>query len=67
VVIDHRCRELIRDLDQVVWKTDAHGIASTKLDKFLSRKIFAHTPEALKNGSMRRGGFVRSRQAFRNG
>ena len=45
LLIDPRCRELIRDLDQVVWKTDAHGNASTELDKSDRRRT--HVSDAL--------------------
>ena len=45
LLIDPRCRELVRDLDQVVWKTDAHGNASAELDKSDRRRT--HVSDAL--------------------
>ena len=43
--IDPRCRELIRDLEQVAWKTDAHGNHVPELDKSDRRRT--HTSDAL--------------------
>jgi hypothetical protein len=45
LLIDPRCRELIRDLEQVGWKTDAHGNPSTELDKSDRRRT--HVSDAL--------------------
>ena len=43
--IDPRCRELIRDLEEVVWKTDPYGNASIELDKSDPRRT--HVSDAL--------------------
>jgi hypothetical protein len=43
--IDPRCKELIRDLEQVLWKTDAHGNRARELDKSDWRRT--HTSDAL--------------------
>jgi Terminase large subunit, T4likevirus-type, N-terminal len=45
LLIDPRCRELIRDLEQVAWRTDAHGNASRELDKSDWRRT--HASDAL--------------------
>jgi hypothetical protein len=45
LLIHPRCRELIRDLEQVGWKTDAQGNASTELDKSDRRRT--HVSDAL--------------------
>ncbi len=33
LIVDPRCRELIRDFEQVCWKSDANGNATGELDK----------------------------------
>jgi Terminase large subunit, T4likevirus-type, N-terminal len=43
--IDPRCRQLIRDLEQVAWKTDANGNPLIELDK--SDPWRTHTSDAL--------------------
>jgi Terminase large subunit, T4likevirus-type, N-terminal len=43
--VDPRCRQLIRDLEQVVWKTDANGNPLVELDK--SDPMRTHTSDAL--------------------
>jgi terminase large subunit-like protein len=43
--IDPRCRQLIRDLEQVSWKTDANGNPLLELDK--SDPMRTHTSDAL--------------------
>src|SRR5438067_801511 len=43
--IDARCRQLIRDLEQVSWKTDANGNPLIELDK--SDPLRTHTSDAL--------------------
>jgi hypothetical protein len=43
--LDPRCRHLIRDLEQVVWKTDANGNPLVELDK--SDPMRTHTSDAL--------------------
>jgi hypothetical protein len=45
LLIHPRCRELIRDLEQVGWKMDAHGNASAELDKSDRRRT--HVSDAL--------------------
>ena len=45
MLIDPRCQELIRDLEQVVWKTDPYGNPSGELDKSDRRRT--HTSDAL--------------------
>jgi phage terminase large subunit len=43
--IDPRCRQLIRDLEQVTWKTDANGNPLVELNK--SDPLRTHTSDAL--------------------
>ena len=43
--INPRCRELIKDLEQVAWQTDATGAATSDLDK--SDRARTHTSDAL--------------------
>ena len=43
--IDTRCKQLIRDLEQVSWKTDANGNPLIELDK--SDPMRTHTSDAL--------------------
>lgn len=43
--IDPRCKELIRDLEQVRWKTDETGRATSELDK--SDRMRTHVSDAL--------------------
>ena len=43
--IDPRCRELIKDLEQVAWQTDATGAATSDIDK--SDRLRTHTSDAL--------------------
>jgi hypothetical protein len=43
--IDPRCRQLIRDLEQVCWKTDANGNPLLELDK--SDRMRTHASDAL--------------------
>jgi hypothetical protein len=43
--IDPRCRQLIRDLEQVTWKTDANGNPLLELDK--SDPMRTHSSDAL--------------------
>ena len=43
--IDPKCKELIRDLEQVRWKTDETGRATTELDK--SDRMRTHVSDAL--------------------
>jgi phage terminase large subunit len=45
LLIDPRCRQLIRDLEQVSWKTDANGNPLVELDK--SDPMRTHTSDAL--------------------
>ena len=45
LLIDPRCRQLIRDLEQVSWKTDANGNPLIELDK--SDPLRTHTSDAL--------------------
>jgi hypothetical protein len=45
LLIDPSCRELIRDLERVAWKTDPHGNATPELDKSDRRRT--HTSDAL--------------------
>jgi Terminase large subunit, T4likevirus-type, N-terminal len=45
LLIDPRCRELIRDLEQVVWKADGHGNRGRELDKSDWRRT--HASDAL--------------------
>jgi hypothetical protein len=45
LLIDPRCRELIRDLEQVAWKTDGQGNRAHELDKSDWRRT--HTSDAL--------------------
>jgi hypothetical protein len=45
LLIDPRCRQLIRDLEQVAWKTDANGNPLVELDK--SDPMRTHTSDAL--------------------
>ena len=45
LLIDPRCRQLIRDLEQVSWKTDANGNPLMELDK--SDPMRTHTSDAL--------------------
>jgi len=45
LLIDPRCRQLIRDLEQVTWKTDANGNPLVELDK--SDPMRTHTSDAL--------------------
>ena len=43
--IDPRCRELIKDLEQVAWQTDSTGAATNDIDK--SDRARTHTSDAL--------------------
>ena len=43
--IDPRCRELVRDLEQVCWKTDETGRVTSELDK--SDRLRTHASDAL--------------------
>jgi hypothetical protein len=43
--IDPHCRQLIRDMEQVCWKTDANGNPLLELDK--SDPMRTHTSDAL--------------------
>ncbi len=43
--IDPRCRELIKDLEQVAWATDSTGAVTTELDK--SDRARTHASDAL--------------------
>ena len=45
LLIDPRCRELIRDFEQVLWKADAHGNRGCDLDKSDWRRT--HASDAL--------------------
>lgn len=45
LLIDPRCRQLIRDLEQVTWKTDANGNPLVELNK--SDPMRTHTSDAL--------------------
>jgi hypothetical protein len=45
LLIDPGCRQLIRDLEQVTWKTDANGNPLVELDK--SDRMRTHTSDAL--------------------
>ena len=45
LLVDPRCRQLIRDLEQVTWKTDANGNPLVELDK--SDPMRTHTSDAL--------------------
>jgi phage terminase large subunit len=45
LLIDPRCRQLIRDVEQVAWKTDANGNPLVELDK--SDRMRTHTSDAL--------------------
>jgi len=45
LLIDPRCRELIRDLEQVLWKSDGFGNLGKELDKSDWRRT--HTSDAL--------------------
>lgn len=45
LLIDPRCRQLIRDLEQVAWKTDANGNSLVELDK--SDPMRTHASDAL--------------------
>ena len=45
LLIDPRCKQLIRDLEQVSWKTDANGNPLIELDK--SDPMRTHTSDAL--------------------
>ena len=45
LLIDPRCRQLIRDVEQVAWKTDANGNPLVELDK--SDPMRTHTSDAL--------------------
>lgn len=45
LVIDPRCRELIRDLERVRWKGDAFGQATNELDK--TDRMRTHVSDAL--------------------
>jgi hypothetical protein len=43
--IDPKCKQLIRDLEQVCWKTDANGNSLMELDK--SDPMRTHISDAL--------------------
>jgi hypothetical protein len=45
LLVHPRCRELIQDLEQVVWKTDRHGNRERELDKSNRRRT--HLSDAL--------------------
>ena len=45
LLIDPRCKQLIRDLEQVSWKTDANGNPLIELDK--SDPMRTHASDAL--------------------
>ena len=45
LVVSPRCKQLIRDLEQVVWKTDANGNALGVVDN--SDKMRTHLSDAL--------------------
>ena len=62
LLIDPGCRELIRDLDQVAWKEDAHGNSLKELDK--SDPHRTHTSDAL--GYMAAQYFSMTSPGYRN-
>jgi hypothetical protein len=43
--IDPRCRELVKDLEQVAWATDSTGAVTSDVDK--SDRARTHTSDAL--------------------
>jgi phage terminase large subunit len=45
VVIDPRCKELVKDFEQLAWKVDPHGNALSELDK--SDPMRSHISDAL--------------------
>jgi len=45
LLVDPRCKELIRDFEQVCWKTDPHRNPLTELDK--SDPLRTHVSDAL--------------------
>ena len=67
MLIDPKCKHLVKDLEQVTWKADAHGNATGEIDK--SNKVLTHISDALgylvaEEYGLRESGGPRSRVLF---